>query len=127
LYLQRITTTPIVYDRNYKGNNLLNKTVIPPLNGDNNTAFRWTLTDPVAVINETMTSGTGQYQFVSWYLNNARFSLYGNTNNTPLWEFSTNAAYVSISDSGNYVAGAGQYDIYIFNRANNVPFLTLVP
>jgi hypothetical protein len=101
----------------------------------NNTAFRWTLIDPVAIVNTCNVSGNGLYEAATWYLNSQRISLYQNTNNTPLWEHfenpNYNPTYTALSDSGNIIAATSSYNIYMFNRGSSTPFfnfdLTTLP
>jgi len=90
------------------------------------TMVRWNFVEPAGIGTKCAVSGNGEYSAVGWYLNNARISLYGNTNSTPIWEYMLVNQFVTNFVSFNYVgdelaAGADQH-FYIFNNVNNVPF-----
>jgi len=130
--LQKTSTSPVVYNKNaapVKGSAIH---TYSPLN---NTALRWSLLDPIAIVNTCNVSGNGLYEATAWYLNSQRISLYGNSNNTPIWEHfentSYNPQYTALSDSGNIIAAASSHNIYMFNRGSSTPFfnfdLTTLP
>ena len=90
------------------------------------TMVRWNFVEPAGIGTKCAVSGNGEYSAVGWYLNNARISLYGNTNSTPIWEymlvnqFVTN--FVSLNFNGDKIAAGADQHFYIFNNINNVPF-----
>jgi len=93
----------------------------------NSSYMRWSFTDAAAINNDGMISGDGKTTAIGWYLNNKRVSVYGNTNNTPFWEFSTNPAYtgrnyIAISDTGDVIAAGSYYNFYLFNKNSSTPF-----
>ncbi len=95
----------------------------PYLNGS---LIRWNFIDPIAIADYTKISGSGQYNITAWDLNSKRISLYGNDNNTPIWEFTNVPSatwynYLAISDTAGYIAAGIYQNIYIFNRESNVP------
>lgn len=87
--------------------------------------MRWLFQDPYSIGDVDQTSGDGLYQAVGWGLNTERISLYGNTNNTPLWEFSsntnTNINYTAVSENSNFIANGSYHNIYIFDRTSSTP------
>ena len=130
--LQKTSTSPVIIDKNATP---VRTPIINTNSPLNNTAFRWTLIDPVAIVNTCNVSGNGLYEAATWYLNSQRISLYQNTNNTPLWEHfenpNYNPTYTALSDSGNIIAATSSYNIYMFNRGSSTPFfnfdLTTLP
>ena len=130
--LQKTSTSPVIIDKNATP---VRTPIINTNSPLNNTAFRWTLKDPVAIVNTCNVSGNGLYEAATWYLNSQRISLYQNTNNTPLWEHientNYNPTYTALSDSGNIIAATSSYNIYMFNRGSSTPFfnfdLTTLP
>ena len=121
--LQKTSTSPVIIDKNATP---VRTPIINTNSPLNNTAFRWTLIDPVAIVNTCNISGNGLYEAATWYLNSQRISLYQNTNNTPLWEHfenpNYNPTYTALSDSGNIIAATSSYNIYMFNRGSSTPF-----
>ena len=137
-----------IYD--YSGNSLQSKLITVPerVDGKNdfqNSVFdsynpyasylRWSFIDTVAINDYIMISADGLYGIVSWNLNSKRVSLYGNNNNTPVWEYTTPAAGwfspVAISDTAGCIAVSSYHNILLFTRQSNVPFfnfdLTTLP
>ncbi|RPI13102.1 MAG: T9SS C-terminal target domain-containing protein [Ignavibacteriae bacterium] len=100
-------------------------TVIYQNSVNNNSSIRWNYTEPVSIGSRNAVSGLGQFGSVGWDLNAERVSLYGNTNNTPLWEFptstSTNVNFVAMSDSGGIIASGSYLNIYMFNSGSSTP------
>jgi hypothetical protein len=92
----------------------------------NSSYTRWSFTDAAAINNDGMVSGDGKTSAVGWYLNNKRVSVYGNTNNTPIWEYSTSANngrnYIAVSDTGNVIAAGSFRNFYLFNKSSSTPF-----
>ncbi|HEY5122191.1 MAG TPA: T9SS type A sorting domain-containing protein [Ignavibacteria bacterium] len=127
-----------IYD--FSGNSLQSKLITIPERIDGKTDFqnsvfdfynpnasylRWSFMDPVAINDYIMMSANGQYGVVSWGLNSKRISLYGNGNNTPIWEYTTSNegwfSPVAISDTAGYIAVSAYHNILLFTRQNNVP------
>jgi hypothetical protein len=118
----RIVTTPQIYNRDLNSKSL-NSPSVDLI--DNNSSIRWKFTDPVAIGYSNMVSGNGLYFSEGWGLNTQRISLYGQTNNIPLWEYYTGAAftnYVAISDTGGTIAASSLSNVYMFNRSSSTPF-----
>jgi hypothetical protein len=92
----------------------------------NSSFMRWSFTDASAINNDGMISGDGKTSAVGWYLNNKRVSVYGNTNNTPFWEYPTTLNngrnYIAISDTGDVIAAGSYYNFYLFNKSSSTPF-----
>lgn len=90
-----------------------------------NSIVRWSFTDAIAIGDQSVTSQNGLYQATGWGLNTQRVSLYGNSSNTPFWEFftapNTFINYTAISDTGGYIASGSYHNIYIFNRSSSTP------
>jgi len=90
------------------------------------TMVRWNFVEPTGIGTKCGVSGNGDYCAVGWYLNNARISLYGNTNSTPIWEYmlvnQSVTNFVSLNFDGDAIAAGADQHIYIFNNLNNVPF-----
>lgn len=88
--------------------------------------IRYYFTEPYGVGYYSAESGNGMYSSVGWSLSNERISLYGNLNNTALWDFPTYAVltdYTDISGTGGFTsAGVGDY-IYVLNQTG-VPVFT---
>ena len=123
--LYQTVTTPEAYNKGFtsvqQGAPIVDQT-------NNNSAIRWKFTDPVAIGNYNMVSGSGLYSTVGWGLNSWRISLYGNSNNTPLWEYptgSTSNNYVAISDTAGIIAAGSVTSVYMFNRSSSTPFFNL--
>lgn len=119
----KIVTQPEVYNLDYKpiySEEPENDIIL------NNSVVRWSFIDPIAIGDRNSVSGTGLYEVVGWGLNTERVSLYGNTNNTPFWEFTTDPNtfinYVVISDTGGIIAASSYKNVYLFNRASSTPF-----
>ena len=70
--LQKTATFPIRYIKNETPVKVSTNNIYSPLN---NTAFRWTFIDPVAIVNTCNVSGNGLYEATAWYLNSQRVSL----------------------------------------------------
>lgn len=91
----------------------------------NNSSVRWSFTDPIAIGDICATSSNGLYQTVGWDLNSKRISVYNNSSNIPIWEYSANTNsninYTAISDTGGYIAAGTYHNILIFNRSSNTP------
>jgi hypothetical protein len=106
-------------------NQMLNGTVTDyrPLNSS---YMRWSFTDAAGINNDGMISGDGKTSAVGWYLNNKRVAVYGNTNNTPFWEYPTTLNngrnYMAISDTGDVIAAGSFRNIYLFDKASSTPF-----
>jgi hypothetical protein len=92
---------------------------------DNNSGLRWTFNEGAAIGSRNATSGLSQYGSVGWDLNSERVSLYGNSNSTPLWEFSTsgstNVNFVAMSDTGGVLASGSYQNVYMFNTGSSTP------
>jgi hypothetical protein len=93
----------------------------------NSSYLRWSFIDGAAINNDGMISGDGKTSAVGWYLNSKRVSVYGNSNNTPIWEFPTNASYtgrnyIAVSDTGDVIAAGSYYNFYLFNKTSSTPF-----
>jgi Secretion system C-terminal sorting domain len=95
----------------------------------NNSFMRWSFTDAAAINNDGMVSGDGKTDAVGWYLNSKRVSVYGNINNTPMWEYQTPANngrnYIAVSDTGDVIAAGSYFNIYLFNKTSSTPFFNL--
>lgn len=87
---------------------------------------RWNFTDAAAIGSKCAVSGNGQYNAVGWDLNNQRISLYGNSNSTPIWEYSLpnflSTNYVSLNYDGDLIAAGSDLNVYVFTNTSNVPF-----
>jgi hypothetical protein len=88
---------------------------------------RWSFIDAAAINNDGMISGDGKTTAIGWYLNSKRVSVYGNLNNTPIWEFPTNPAsngrnYIAVSDTGDVIAAGSYNNFYLFNKTSSTPF-----
>lgn len=124
--MQKTITNAVKTGNNY------GETIVTPVETQdnilNNSAIRWSFTDAVAIGDRNATSGTGLYEVVGWDLNSKRISLYSNSNNTPLWEYSvdpnTYTNVVTISDTGGIIATGSYKKVYGFNRNNPSPFFT---
>jgi hypothetical protein len=96
-----------------------------PLNPLFASDVRWFFEDPVAIADFCETSGNGLYQVVGYGLNTERVSVYSNTNSTPLWEYPTDPNvfnnFVSISETGDYLAAGSYHNILIWNRSGSTP------
>src|SRR2546426_4761720 len=116
----RIVTTPGIHNPNYRNIPVISHNY--ENSSSNNSMIRWSYIDAVAIGDRCETSGSGLYQVVGWGLNNERVSLFGNSNNTPFWEYSTmhGVGYyynnVAISDTGGNIGDSSYRNIYIFNR-----------
>ncbi len=128
----KIVTTPQLYNAGFTARQVEN----PPTDQtDNNSSVRWKFTDPIAIGYSCDESGDGLSTAQGWGLNTQRVSLYGNSNNVPAWEFYTNPTvftnFVAISGTGNRIAAASLYNIYIFNSSSSTPIfnfdLTALP
>ena len=92
-----------------------------------NTSYtRWSFIDAAAINNDGMISGDGKTSAVGWYLNSKRVSVYGNLNNTPIWEFPTSTNngrnYIAISDTADVIAAGSYNNFYLFNKTSSTPF-----
>jgi hypothetical protein len=94
-------------------------------NPNNNSAIRWTYGEPVSIGDICDESGSGLYTVTGWGLNAERVSLYGNTGNSAIWEFSTdpntNINYVAISDTGGKIVSGSYNKVNYFNRNSSTP------
>jgi hypothetical protein len=118
----KIVTTPQLYTGDLNSKNLSTQ---PVDRIDNNSSIRWKFTDPIAIGYSNMVSGNNLYTAEGWGLNTQRISLYGITNNVPLWEYTTGAAftnYVAISDTGGMIAASSLKNVYMFDRSSSTPF-----
>jgi Secretion system C-terminal sorting domain len=95
----------------------------------NGTTVRWNYTDAVSIGDHCAVSGNGDYSAVAWDLNNARISLYNNTNSTPIWEYTvTNnfqVDFVSLNYAGDLIAAGAAQNVYVFTNSSNVPILNI--
>lgn len=118
----KTTTNPLLNE----GPNLMINEQNNDYRPTNSSFTRWSFTDAAAINNDGMISGDGKTSAVGWYLNNKRVSVYGNTNNTPFWEFPTSANngrnYVAISDTGNVIAAGSNRNFYLFDKGSATPF-----
>jgi len=114
-------------------NPLLNEGANRMINGESNdfrasnsSYMRWSFTDAAAINNDGMISGDGKTSAVGWYLNNKRVSVYGNTNNTPIWEYPTatnnGRNYIAVSDTGDVIAAGSFRNFYLFSKSSSTPF-----
>ncbi len=91
------------------------------------TTIRWNYTDAVSIGDKCAVSGNGQYGAVGWGLNNPRISFYGNTNSTPIWEYSVannlQTNFVSLNYAGDLIAAGAYHNVYVFNNSSNVPII----
>ncbi len=122
----KIVTHPEVYDLNNKPvfNSETQKDIVL-----GNSNVRWSFTEAAAIGDRNSVNGTGLNEVVGWGLNAERISLYGNTNNTPVWEYptdpSTNINHVVISDTGGIIASGSYKNVYMFNQQSSTPFFNL--
>jgi Secretion system C-terminal sorting domain/WD domain, G-beta repeat len=118
----------IVNPEPFNGKQQLNpvENSIHPANPFNNTSIKWSYTEPTAIGDFCVTNENGNYNVVGWDLNSERISLYGNSNSTPIWEFSTDPMvflnFVTISDTGGVVGAGSYHNVYLFDNSSNVPF-----
>jgi hypothetical protein len=127
----RIVTKPLL---NPGENLMINEYQNYNLNSVNASTVRWNFIDGAAIGYDVAVSGDGYTGVCGWSLNSKRISTYGNTNNTPVWEYSTpnvtDRNYLSASDTGLIAVGSYR-NIYIFNKNSNTPIfnfdLTTLP
>ena len=110
------TTNPVLYNANY----VAHPPVITPYHPDStNSTLRYNHVESFAIGNNCTESGSGTKSVVGWYLNNQRTSCYGNTNDTPLWEFPLSNQftdnYVASTPAGDFVASSFYQNIYLLN------------
>lgn len=91
----------------------------------NASTIRWSAIVSLSIGDYCQTSKNGLHQVVGWNLNLERISTYGNTNNTPVWEFTTfnSSAYynwVAASDTGVIACGSF-HNVYMFNPSSSSP------
>lgn len=104
-------------------------------NPNNNSAIVWSYIEPVSIGDINGVSGNGLYTVTGWGLNAERVSLYGSSNNTPLWEYPTDpntfTNYVAISDTGGKIVSGSYNKVNYFNRNSGTPIysfdLSLLP
>jgi hypothetical protein len=128
--------------REFQGNEQSNFITVPEVNYSSPIAFsqtnepiftdlfgsmvRWNFTDAAAIGSKCAVSGNGQYNAVGWDLNFQRISLYGNTNSTPIWEYSLpnflSTNFVSLNYDGDLIAVGSDLHTYVFTNTSNVPF-----
>ena len=115
--VSKVITNAQVYNNSYRPRIIQ----LPQPSGidSNSSSVRWTYGDPTAIGNYNAESGDGQRSIIGWYLNNQRTSAYGNTNNTPLWNFPVGNFlpynYVAVSANGGRVANGFYHSIYLLN------------
>lgn len=127
------TTNPVPYQLSKLENQFPNKDNTDSIAS----SIRYTYGEPVSIGTYCAEAGNGLKSIVGWYLNNERVSCYGNTNNTPLWEFTESPQtplyynFVGVQNDGSKVADAFFNNIYLLNGSNGSQMwafdLTLLP
>jgi len=83
----------------------------------------WQASDAAGIGSKVKVSGNTAETFNTWYLNNVRASLYGNTSN-PIWEVQPACDYewpIDMTEDGQYVAQGYYSNMEVFFHNSHVP------
>ena len=103
-----------------------NPPFIPSPDYSNSSYVRWNLSEATGIGNDVAVSGNGLISANGWSLNNQHLDVYGNANNTPLWQYGLYPSgyrnYVATSDTGGLIAVGAYKNILFFDKGSNTPF-----
>jgi hypothetical protein len=96
-------------------------------NADKDAGINWQYTDGAAIGSKVKVSAQTGYTFTSWWLNDQRISLYGNTS-TALWEVPITTDWewaIDMTESGQWAVSAHNNIAQLFMTSSGVPFWEL--
>ena len=89
--------------------------------------INWQFADPVAVGSRTKVSSQTGQTFTSWWLNDQRISMYGNSS-SPLWELPFTSEWewpIDMTENGEWVASGSGTMIQVFMESSSTVFWEL--